>query len=158
MSEAQAPQEAGQVLSIEKVYVKDCSVEVPNAPGIFFEEVQPQIDVQLQTAAGQVAEGLYECILTFTVTAKSGERTVFLVEVSQCGIFQIRGFAEQDLQLILHIGCPTTLFPYAREAIASMVNRAGFPAINLAPISFEALYAQRLQEQQQGGALQQPVQ
>jgi preprotein translocase subunit SecB len=142
------PQQPSQVLAIEKVYVKDCSVEVPHAPQIFFEEVQPQIDVQMQTATGQVGEGLYECVLTITVTAKAAERTVFLVEAAQAGIFQIRGFAQQDLDLIQGIGCPTTLFPYVRETISSLVNRAGFPPINLAPISFEALYAQRLQEQQ----------
>lgn len=142
------PQPTGQVLSIEKVYVKDCSIEVPNAPQIFFEEVQPQIDVQMQTGTGQVGDGLYECVLTITVTAKAAERTVFLVEAAQAGIFQIRGFAPQDLDMIQGIGCPTTLFPYARETISNLVNRAGFPPINLAPISFEALYAQRLQEQQ----------
>ncbi len=142
------PQPTGQVLSIEKVYVKDCSIEVPNAPQIFFEEVQPQIDVQMQTGTSQVGDGLYECVLTITVTAKAAERTVFLVEAAQAGIFQIRGFAPQDLDMIQGIGCPTTLFPYARETISNLVNRAGFPPINLAPISFEALYAQRLQEQQ----------
>jgi preprotein translocase subunit SecB len=142
------PQPTGQVLSIEKVYVKDCSIEVPNAPQIFFEEVQPQIDVQMQTGTGQVGDGLYECVLTITVTAKAAERTVFLVEAAQAGIFQIRGFAQQDLDMIQGIGCPTTLFPYARETISNLVTRAGFPPINLAPISFEALYAQRLQEQQ----------
>lgn len=142
------PQPTGQVLSIEKVYVKDCSIEVPNAPQIFFEEVQPQIDVQMQTGTSQVGDGLYECVLTITVTAKAAERTVFLVEAAQAGIFQIRGFALQDLDMIQGIGCPTTLFPYARETISNLVNRAGFPPINLAPISFEALYAQRLQEQQ----------
>ena len=102
------PQQTGQVLSIEKVYVKDCSIEVPNAPQIFFEEVQPQIDVQMQTGTGQVGDGLYECVLTITVTAKAAERTVFLVEAAQAGIFQIRGFAQQDLDMIQGIGCPTT--------------------------------------------------
>jgi preprotein translocase subunit SecB len=101
------PQQPGQVLSIEKVYVKDCSIEVPNAPQIFFEEVQPQIDVQMQTATGQVGDGLYECVLTITVTAKAADRTVFLVEAAQSGIFQIRGFAQNDLDLIQGIGCPT---------------------------------------------------
>jgi preprotein translocase subunit SecB len=155
---SEQPQQAAPapVLSIEKVYVKDCSIEVPGAPQVFFENVQPQIDVQLQTATGQVGEGLFECVLTITVTAKTQERSVFLVEAAQAGIFQIRGFTDQDMEMILGIGCPTSLFPYARETVSSLVNRAGFPPINLAPISFEALYAQRLQEQRQQQA-QQPT-
>jgi preprotein translocase subunit SecB len=147
-----------QVLNIEKVYVKDCSIEVPGAPQVFFENIEPQIDVQLQTATGGVGDGLFECVLTITVTAKGGDRTLFLVEAAQAGIFQVRGFNQQDLDVILGIGCPTTLFPYARETISSLVNRAGFPPINLAPISFEALYAQRLQQQQQGAQGSAPLQ
>lgn len=142
------PQQPPQTLTIEKIYVKDCSIEVPGAPQVFFENLEPQIEVQLQTATGSVGDGLFECVLTITVTAKAGERAMFLVEAAQAGIFQIRGFGEQELDMILGIGCPTSLFPYARETISNLVNRAGFPPINLAPISFEALYAQRLQQQQ----------
>lgn len=145
---SEQPQQPAQMLSIEKIYVKDCSIEVPGAPQVFFENLEPQIEVQLQTATAGVGDALFECVLTITVTAKAGERSLFLVEAAQSGIFQIRGFEQQELDVILGIGCPTSLFPYARETIANLVNRAGFPPINLAPISFEALYAQRLQQQQ----------
>jgi preprotein translocase subunit SecB len=142
---AQATQ--GNLITIEKVYLKDASIETPNAPQIFMESIQPQIDVQMSTQAGQIADGLYESVLTVTVTARAGERTVFLVEAAQAGIFQIRGFSGEELQAILGIGCPTSIFPYARETIASLINRAGFPPVNLAPISFEALYQQQLAQQ-----------
>jgi preprotein translocase subunit SecB len=142
-----APAE-GPVLTIEKVYLKDCSLEVPNAPQVFLEEVQPQIDVQMGTQAQQIGEGLYESTLLVTVTAKAGDKTVFLCEVKQSAIFQIRGFGQEEMSAIIGIGCPTTIFPYARESVANLVNRAGFPPINLAPVSFEALYMQQMQQQQ----------
>lgn len=144
-----AEQQQGPILSIEKVYLKDASVEVPGAPQVFLENVQPQIDVQMGTNAQQMADGLYESSLQITVTAKAGERVLFLCEVSQAAIFQIRGFADEEMQAILGIGCPTTIFPYARETISSLVSRAGFPPINLAPVSFEALYMQQMQQMQQ---------
>jgi preprotein translocase subunit SecB len=145
---------SGPLLTIEKVYLKDASIEIPNAPQIFLEAVQPQIDVQMNTRAGQIAEGLYESVLTITVTAKAAEKTVFLVEAAQAGIFQIRGFGKEELQAILGIGCPTSIFPYARETIASLINRAGFPPINLAPINFEALYQQQQNALQRDGGAQ----
>lgn len=144
-----AEQQQGPVLSIEKIYLKDASVEVPNAPQVFLENVQPQIDVQMGTQAQQIADGLFETTLQITVTAKAGDRTLFLCEAAQAAIFQIRGFGDEEMQAILGIGCPTTVFPYARETIASLVQRAGFPPINLAPVSFEALYMQQMQQQQQ---------
>ena len=152
MADAQAaPATQGNIITIEKIYLKDASIETPNAPQIFMESIQPQIDVQMSTQAGQIADGLYESVLTVTVTAKAGERTVFLVEAAQAGIFQIRGFSGDELQAILGIGCPTSIFPYARETVASLINRAGFPPVNLAPISFEALYQQQLAQQQSSG-------
>lgn len=144
--------EQGPVLTIEKVYLKDCSLEVPNAPQVFLEEVQPQIDVQMGTQAQQIADGLFESTLIVTVTAKVGEKTLFLCEVKQSAIFQIRGFGQEEMGAIIGIGCPTTIFPYAREAVSNLVNRAGFPPINLAPVSFEALYMQQMQQQQGQGS------
>lgn len=129
--------------TIEKVYVKDCSLEVPNAPQIFLEQTQPQIEIQLQTAMQLISEGLYESTLTITVTAKLAEKTFFLAEAAQAGIFQIRNFPAEDMDAVLGVACPSVLFPYAREAIASLVNRAGFPPINLAPINFEMLFMQQ---------------
>ena len=152
-AQAETPPVAdGPTFAIEKVYIKDASLEVPNAPQIFLEQVQPQIDVQMGTQAQQVGDGLYESTLHVNVTAKQGDKTIFLCEVQQSAIFQIRGVNEQDLAAIIGIGCPTTLFPYAREAVSSLINRAGFVPINLAPVNFEALFMQQMQQQQGGGA------
>ncbi|MCC4116483.1 protein-export chaperone SecB [Aromatoleum toluclasticum] len=144
MSEnAQAP-----VFSIEKLYVKDLSLEVPGAPRIFLDRENPQINVQLRTEAAGVDEGVYEVTLTVTVSAKlADERTVFLVEVAQGGIFQIRNIPEGDLEPVTMIGCPNILFPYAREAISDAITRAGFQPVVLAPVNFEALYQAQQQQQ-----------
>ena len=142
-------QTAQPVFSIEKIYVKDLSLEVPNAPRIFLERENPQINVQLRTDASNVDEGIFEVTLTVTVAAKLAEdRTVFLVEVAQSGIFQIRNIPEGDLEPVTMIGCPNILFPYAREAISDAITRAGFQPVVLAPVNFEALY----QGQQQTAA------
>jgi preprotein translocase subunit SecB len=132
--------------SIEKLYVKDLSLEIPNAPQIFLEREAPQVDVQIQTQGKSVQDGIYDVVLSITVTAKLGEKTVFLVEVAQAGIFQIRNVPEADLQGVLGIACPNILFPYAREVVSDAVTRAGFPPVVLNPINFEVLYQQRLQQ------------
>ena len=142
-------QAAQPVFSIEKIYVKDLSLEVPNAPRIFLERENPQINVQLRSEAAAVDEGVFEVTLTVTVAAKLAEdRTVFLVEVAQAGIFQIRNVPEGDLEPVTMIGCPNILFPYAREAISDAITRAGVQPVVLAPVNFEALY----QAQQQAPA------
>ncbi len=155
MSEATAgsnPQQQSQpTFQIEKVYVKDVSLEIPHAPQVFTEQVQPQLEVQINTAAGKFSEPYYEVTVTATVTAKSGEKTVFLAEAVQAGIFQLRNVPEEELGPLLGIGCPTILFPYLRETISDLIQRGGFPPVLLAPMSFEALYVQRLQQQQQSG-------
>ena len=138
------------VFSIEKIYVKDLSIEVPNAPQVFLERETPSIEVQIQSAAQAVGEGLFEVALTITVNAKEGEKAFFLVEVVKAGIYQIRNVPEADMEPILAVACPNILFPYARETISDAVNRAGFPPVILAPVNFESLYQQRLMEQQQG--------
>ena len=148
MSEAQQSQPTFQ---IEKLYVKDVSLEIPHAPQVFTEQVQPQLEVQINTAAGKFSEPYYEVTVTATVTAKSGEKTVFLAEAVQAGIFQLRNVPEEELGPLLGIGCPTILFPYLRETISDLIQRGGFPPVLLAPMSFEALYVQRLQQQQQSG-------
>jgi preprotein translocase subunit SecB len=140
------------VFSIEKLYVKDLSLEIPNAPQIFLEREAPQVDVQIQTQGKSVQDGIYDVVLSVTVTAKLGEKTVFLVEVAQAGIFQIRHVPESDLESILGIACPNILFPYVREVVSDAVTRAGFPPVVLNPINFEALYMQRQQEQAAEGA------
>jgi preprotein translocase subunit SecB len=133
------------VFSIEKVYVKDASLETPNSPQNFLEPTQPQVEVQLQSAVSRVNEALFEVVLTVTVSAKSADKTLFLVEAAQAGVFQIVNVPESDLDPILGIACPNILFPYARETVADMVGRAGFPPIHLAPVNFEAMYAARAQ-------------
>lgn len=137
------------VFSIEKIYVKDLSIEVPNAPQIFLERETPGIEVQIQSAAKAIGEGMFEVVLTVTVNARQEEKVFFLVEVVKAGIFQIRNVPEQDMEPILAVACPNILFPYARETISDAINRAGFPPVILAPVNFESLYQQRLMEQQQ---------
>jgi preprotein translocase subunit SecB len=136
---------------IEKVYVKDLSLEIPNAPKVFLEQAQPQLEVRIDTASDAFAEGYYEVTVSATVTAKLGERTLFLVEAAQAGIFAVRNVPAEELGPLLGIGCPTVLFPYLRETISDLVVRGGFPPVLLAPLSFEALYTQR---QQQASAIQ----
>lgn len=147
MSETAQP-----VFSIEKLYVKDLSIEVPNAPQIFLERETPQINVQLRTESSGIDEGIFEVALTVTVTAQLPEdKTVFLVEVAQAGIFQIRNVPQEDLEPIMMIGCANILFPYAREAVSDAVARAGFQPVVLAPVNFEAMYAQNRQQAAQPG-------
>lgn len=136
------------VFSIEKLYVKDLSIEVPNAPQIYLEREAPQINVQLRTESNAIDEGVFEVNLTVTVTAKlpTGDKTVFLIEVAQAGIFQIRNVPAEDLEPIMMIGCANILFPYAREAISDAVTRAGFQPVLLAPVNFEMLYQQNRQQ------------
>jgi preprotein translocase subunit SecB len=137
------------VFGIEKVYLKDMSLELPNAPQVFFEQSPPQIEVTMHNEAARMTqEGLYNVTLTVTVTAKVQERTVFLVEVAQGGIFQIRNLQQSELEAVLGTLCPNTLLPYAREAVASVVQRAGFPPVTLQHMSFDAIYQQRLQQMQ----------
>jgi len=138
--------------SIDKIYVKDLSLENPSAPQSFMSQESPQLDVGLRTRGEQVQPDVYECVLTITLTAKSGDKTLFLVEASQAGVFTIKGVPADQLQPVLAIHCPTVLFPYARETLADAVGRAGFPPVHLAPINFEALYQQQLAQQQGAGA------
>src|SRR6476469_8295793 len=131
-------------LAIEKIYVKDLSLENPGAPQSFQMTEAPQIEIGLRTRGEQIGPDLYECVLTITVTARAGDKTVFLVEAAQAGVFSIRGIAPNQLQPVLGMHCPAVLFPYARETVADATLRAGFPPVHLAPINFEALYQQQL--------------
>ena len=136
------------VFAIEKLYVKDLSVEVPNAPEIYLEQEAPQVAVQLNTTGRGIGDGVFEVVLTVTVTTTLGDKTVFLVEVGQAGIFRIQNVPEEQLEPLVAIACPNVLFPYAREAISDAVTRAGFQPVLLQPVNFEAMYMQRMQEQQ----------
>ena len=140
-------QEAAPSFAIEKLYVKDISLEVPNAPEIFLESDGPEIGIQLQTAVAALGDDAYEVTLTTTMTAKlSEEKTVFLVEVGQAGIFRVRNVPEDNMAPLLSIACPNILFPYAREVVSDIVSRAGFAPVVLQPVNFEALYAARLEQ------------
>jgi preprotein translocase subunit SecB len=145
-------QNAQPVFGIEKLYVKDLSVEVPNAPEIFLEREAPQVEIQLNTGGRTVGDSVYEVVLTVTVTAKVGEKTVFLVEVGQAGIFRIQNVPEGEIEPLIAVACPNILFPYAREAVSDAVVRAGFQTIVLQPVNFEGMYMQRLQQQQEAQA------
>lgn len=144
-------QEVQPVFSIEKIYVKDLSLEVPHAPEVFLEQQQPEIDMQLGSESRQIDEGFFECTLTVTVTAKLAEKTMFLCEVAQAGIFRIANIPADDVDPILGVACPNILFPYARETVSSIINRAGFPPVLLAPINFEALYMQQRAQMAEAG-------
>lgn len=144
--------------NIEKIYVKDLSVEVPGAPQIFLDREAPGIELQLQTGGGQIGDNTYEVLLTVTVTAKAGDKTFFLVEAGQAGIFRIENVPAGDIDPILGIACPNILFPYVRETISDAVNRAGFPPVLLSPVNFEALYQQRLEAEKQKAEGASPIQ
>jgi len=143
MTEQEAPS-----FGIEKLYVKDLSLEVPNAPEIFLERESPEVEIQLQTAVKGLGEGAFEVTLTVTVTAKLGEKNVFLVEVAQAGIFRVKNVPEENLEPLLSIACPNILFPYVREVVSESVTRAGFAPVVLQPVNFEAMYAARVQQEQ----------
>jgi len=146
---AEATQSSGPQFAIEKLYVKDLSLEVPNAPQIFLDREPPQIGIELQTNVNSLGDNMYDVSLKVTVTAKAGEKTVFLVEVAQAGVFGVTGVPDDQLQPILMIACPNILFPYARETISTTVTRAGFLPVLLNPVNFEALFAQQQAAKQQ---------
>jgi preprotein translocase subunit SecB len=156
MTDQQAPQPQQQALpsfNIEKIYIKDLSVEVPNAPAIFLERDAPQIDMQMNTQSAVVdaANGIYQTLLTMTITAKINEKAAFVVELEQAGIFRIQNLPPEALEPALSIGCPNILFPYAREAVSDAVLKAGFPPLMLQPVNFEVLYMQQQQAKQAAG-------
>ena len=138
--------------NIEKLYVKDMSLELPNAPQVFMQADSPQLDVQIHNESQHVSDALYEVVVTVTVTAKAGDKTMFLAEVAQAGLFSIVNVPAEELDPLLGIGCPTILYPYVREAMSDLVTRGGFPPVLLAPVSFEALYMQRQQQEGAGDA------
>jgi preprotein translocase subunit SecB len=143
------------VFQIQRVYLKDLSLEQPNSPAIFLEPEQPTMEVAVDVGAQPLAEGVYESTVTITLTAKVKDKIAFLVEGKQAGIFEARNIPDDQLDPLLGIGCPNVIYPYLRANIADMVTRAGFPPVHLAEINFEMFYQQRLQalaQQQDKGA------
>jgi len=143
-----AQENAQPEFNMEKIYVKDLSLEIPHAPQIFLERESPQINVQLNTQAAAIEEGEHhEVTITATVTAKIGEKVMFLVEAKQAGIFGVRNIPAGELEPILAVMCPNILFPYLREVVSDVVVRAGFAPVLLNPINFDVLYHQQKQAQ-----------
>lgn len=145
-SQPKQPEQAQPEFSIQRLYVKDLSLETPNTPKIFLEPWEPQMNMDLATDASLVLEeGLREVVLTVTVTVKIKEKVAFLVEVKQAGIFALKGLTDEQMQHMLGSYCPNILYPYAREVVSDAVMRAGFPQLYLAPVNFDALYEQHKQ-------------
>lgn len=135
--------------AIQKIYTKDVSFETPNSPRIFTLKWEPMVEFNLATNVQTLEAGVFEVALTVTVTVKCGESVAYLAEVCQAGIFALEGFAEQELGPMMGSFCPNILFPYAREAISDLVIKGGFPQLLLAPVNFDAVYAQHIQQLQQ---------
>ena len=145
--------------NVQKIYLKNLSFEAPNAPGIFQEEAPPQLQLNLNQKVARFDEGMYEVVLTITLTCTVNEKTAYLAEVEQAGVFGLTGFDEQGLDLMLGSYCPNVLFPYARQAVGDLVQHGGFPPFLLQPINFEAIYAdqQRRRAEQGESAMQPPT-
>ena len=147
------------IFQIQRVYLKDLSLEQPNSPAIFLEQEAPSMEVSVDVGAEPLAEGIFESTVTITVTAKIGEKVAFLVEGKQAGIFEVRNIPADQLDPLLGIGCPNIVYPYLRANIADAITRAGFPPVHLAEINFEVFYQQRVQalaEQQKAAQLVMP--
>lgn len=137
--------------TIQRIYIKDLSFEAPSVPALFQQEWKPELNMQLQTNTTQLAQDAHEVILKITVTVKSSDKNAFLIEVSQAGVFTLAKFPEDQLRAVLGTVCPSILFPYAREVITDLASRGTFPPLYLAPVNFDALYAQHLEEQKKTG-------
>ena len=141
------------IFQIQRVYLKEASLEQPNSPAILLEQEQPTVDIQLGVEASPVADGVYEVAVTATVTTKIKDKTVFLVECKQAGIFEIRNLPQEQMGPIMGIACPQIVYPYLRGNVADLIQRAGFPPVHLAEINFQAMYEQ--QQAQQAPAMAQ---
>jgi len=141
-----------RIFNIEKIYVKDMSLEISDAPLVFLEPEAPKVDMQLNIDDKHIKETMYEVVLTVTITAKTQDKTMFLVEVQQAGVFQIINIEEAEMLPILNIVCPNVIFPYMRETISDIVTRAGFPPVILSPVNFEALYNESKQKAMANGS------
>ncbi len=139
------------VFQIQRMYLKDLSLEQPNSPQILLEQAQPQVDISLALAADPVAEGTYEVSVTATVTTTVSGKTLFLVEAKQAGIFEVRNFPDDQLQSIIGIACPQIIYPYLRAIVSDVCTRAGFPPVILGEVNFQAMFEQQ-QAQQAAGA------
>ena len=140
------PQESTPVFNIQRMYLKDLSLEQPNSPAILLEQQQPQVDINLGIAAETVADGIFEVCVTATVTTKVQDRTLFLIEAKQAGIFEIRNLPAEQMQAILGIACPGMVYPYLRAIVSDVCNRAGFPPVLLSEVNFQAMFEAQQQQ------------
>ena len=140
------------IFQIQRVYLKDLSLEQPNSPQIFLEQAQPSVDVSVSVGVENLAEGVFESVVTVTVTSKVNDKVAYLVEGKQAGIFEARHIPDEDMEPLLAIGCPNIVYPYLRANIADAISRSGFPPLHLAEINFEALYHESKQRQDQSQA------
>lgn len=140
------------VFQIQRLYLKDLSLEQPNSPQILLEQTQPQVDINLGLAAEPVADGIYEVSVTATVTTRVNDKTLFLVEAKQAGIFEIRNIPEDQLQPIIGIACPQIIYPYLRAVVSDICTRAGFPPVLLAEVNFQAMFEAQQQQAANGAA------
>jgi preprotein translocase subunit SecB len=143
MADQQAPATQDPVFQIQRVYLKESSLEQPNSPGILLVQEQPTVDIQLGVNAEPVAEGIFEVSVTATVQTKIKDKTVFLVEVKQAGIFEVRNLPQEQMNQIMGIACPQIVYPYLRGNVADLIQRAGFPPVHLSEINFQAMYEQQ---------------
>ena len=150
ITQANGAAAAGAQLSLQKVYIKDASFEVPGAPQIFQDQGQPQIQLNLSQQVGTLANDVYEVVLTVTVTCKLAEKTAYLAEVQQAGVFGLSGFDNQNREAVLATYCPNVLFPYARQAVSDLIQNGGFPPFLMQPINFESLYAEQMKRRAEG--------
>jgi len=146
---AASTEQQQQKFELQKVYLKDVSLETPNSPGIFAEKWSPQFKLQINAGSKPLADNVYEVVLTVTVTAKIGEKTAYLAELQQAGMFGLNGFGQDQLGHMLGAYCPNVLFPYAREAIDAMLVKGGFHPLHLSPVNFDVLFQQHLKAQKE---------
>ena len=146
---AETNADQGPQLAVQKIYLKDVSFEAPSAPAIFQEQVQPRIDMNLTQKVSNVGENLFEVVLAVTITCKAGDKTAYLCEVQQAGVFGCAGFDPVQLDAVLGTYCPHVLFPYVRQVISDLIQSGGFPPLFLQPINFEQVYAESLKRRQQ---------
>jgi preprotein translocase subunit SecB len=151
MADEQPQTAAAKQLLLQKIYVKDLSFESPKAPAVFTTNASPQTQISIRTGSQSVAPSTFEVTLTLTVEAKEQDATIFLVEIAQAGIFYIEGYNAEEQGVLIGTFCPNTLYPFAREAIADVIGRGGFPQFLLQPINFDGLYAQAVQERAKRG-------
>ncbi len=145
-----AEQDLTPVFQIQRVYLKDLSLEQPNSPQILLEQEQPQVDINLGLEAQPVADGMFEVAVTATVTTRIKDKTLFLVEAKQAGIFELRNIPDEQINPIIGIACPQIVYPYLRASVADIITRAGFPPVHLAEVNFQAMYEAQQQEQMGG--------